>query len=162
MRDRLQIELTRICLLIVIVGTALAGNRLDVWPIATWPMYSHRLHLLPESSYSAVQLRVTLRDGTLVSLGMDDFYPAGNSKIPTKLVETAFSSPERDRRDRYRKAVLAMVSRALGGRPVASIEASRVVWAVDPFALPPLERNAPSERKVLGRLDFSSEAETPR
>lgn len=152
--DRLRLLLSKLSVLIILVGLVYVGRRHGAFPIVNWPMYSSRPMPFPAGSVSAFEIRVRTQDGGAVKLSPASLLPFGRDQVILDLIGAAFSSEDAELRARYQLALGEMVRRSLRDRGVAGIEVWRVVWKVEPLASPPLDRLAPADQILLGRIDL--------
>jgi len=149
----LRLLLAKLSILIILVGLPVVGSRHGAFPVVNWPMYSSRPMPFPADSVSAFEIRVRTQDGGAVKLSPASLMSFGRDQVILDLIGAAFSSEDAEQRARYQLALSEMVRRTLRGRTVAGIEVWRVVWKVEPLASPPLDRSAPADQILLGRID---------
>jgi hypothetical protein len=151
-----QLRLIKITLLVILIGLSVVERRIAAWPIMTWPMYSTRTTPFPPPSASGIELRVILSTtGGVQKLTEVDFFPMGRTRVAERAMRSAFDDADPTLRAAYRTYLVKVIHRILHADEVDTIEGWRLEWAVDPLALPPLDRARPVREVRLGSFSAS-------
>lgn len=161
---RRQLRLAQGALLCLLAGTAMVGHRIAGWPLMTWTMYTRRTTPSPlpasdaSSRVSAVELRVGTRSGRLVTIAPVEFFTIDRISAAELAIASAFDEADPASRKAHRRYLATVVRQLLRGEEPATIEGWRIEWAVDPLALPPLDRRRPLSERRLGGFSATDPA----
>jgi hypothetical protein len=147
---RRQLQLAKIALLVILVGLCAVGRSIVAWPIITWPMYDRRTTSFPPPTASGIELRVTTPAGDVYKLARPDFFPMNRGRIAERVMQSAFNDANLPLLHADRTYLLNVVKRILRADELNRIEGWRLEWAVNPLALPPLDRARPVREVRLG------------
>ena len=151
-----QLQLTKAALLVILVGLCVVERRITAWPLVTWPMYCCSEKGFPPPSASAIELRVTVRAGGMQhKVTPLDILSKGRNGVVERAMQSAFDDANTALRDANRTYLTKVVERILRAGPLDTVEGWRLEWAVDPLALPPLDRDHPVREVRLGGFSAS-------
>lgn len=149
--DRRLLRMSQIALVALSTGLVLVGRQISLWPIMTWPVYSHYSKGFPETTEDDVSLWVVSSTQEIYKYKPSDLFVAGRKRIPGKIIETAFdhtvSAGERDASRIYLSHLIRYLEPNI---QIAQIQGYRTYWKVEPLALPPLDYEAPADVVLLG------------
>lgn len=155
-RDQIALLLTKLSVILILLGFVVVKRRPDAWPIAPWTMYSRHTNQIPPPITSEVELRLIDASGQSHRLLPTDLIPAGRRTVITRVMREAFdpdlAQPQRDAQRQY---LAGIVTRRLPDQTRIVVEGWRTEWAVDPFALPPLDMSNPARTVLLGRFEVT-------
>lgn len=129
----------------------IVGKRNGIWPVITWGMYA-RLFEAPDPLVTELRVDVVTAGGERRPFLMREIAPTGEHQQVAKMVTCTQQEPDPARRAQCAAAIEALARWAVPDRPLAAIELWEVDWKADIRALPPLDRDAPSAERLLGRL----------
>lgn len=159
--SRRELRVTKVVLLIIVLGLCVVGKRYALWPIVTWPMYSTLMPQLPAAA-CATELRVVSSRAEMYKLAPSDLIPMDRAGDADKSLEVAFNDSDHFSRDAYRVYLATLVRRALPDVEVETIQGWKVCWEVDPLAVPPLNRDRPVTETLLDSFTASPRASDPK
>ena len=152
------LQLTKISLLIFLLGICLVGRRESTWPIVSWILYSgySARYRPPNPSVSAVELRAYTVTGELHIVKPEQLLSIPYDSLSHSIVEQAFDDTDADLRDASRRYLMRAVSSLVrANSDIESIQAWKLTYAVEPLAVPPIQRQASTAEVMLG--SFSEE-----
>jgi len=146
-------ELRRVQAVVVAILLLLpvAGHRKSSWPVINWTMYGQRTTPMPGPVRSRLCVRVVGPAAEVRTRLPSEIVPRERIDLLGRIIDRAFSSEASPIRERLR-SVLVRLLRDLGpGFPIERVELVRRDWAVEPLALPPVDRAQPrSEERLAG------------
>jgi hypothetical protein len=158
-----ELRLTKLALAIILLVMSVEGRRTSPWPIITWPMYSSSRKPVPAPTTFTVELRVVDEAGRMQKLTPTDIILRGRQEVAQRAMIEAFDpATPASLRDAHRRYLAGVVLRRLPDARTITVECWRTEWAVDPFNLPPLDRQDPIRSFAIGRFVVSSSDPTPR
>ena len=106
------LQLTKISLLIFLLGIAIVGRRESTWPIVTWILYGgySARYRPPKPSVSAVELRAYAATGELHIVKPEQLLSVPYDSLSHSIVEQAFDDADADLRDASRRYLMRAVS----------------------------------------------------
>lgn len=154
----LDLRLTKLTLGLILLGFFLVGERIGAWPIMTWPMYSSRWPVFPESTVTRVELRIESREGNWYSLQPVDLFPLERVNVAENVIAAAWTATSLAHRKANRRYLLEQVQRQLPHVEIQTLQIWEVSWEVTPLALPPLDYANPSQARLVGGFDITLES----
>lgn len=154
----------QVLLLVTIVALAAAGRDEDYWPVVTWPVYSLARPEVPGPTVTYPAVRVALADGETFTLRFEELVAPSRWKVVEFAVRYSTEpddalSWDAETRSAWRAYLATLVRRVFEGREVAEASIWQIEWAVDPWQVPPLERDRPlREERVLTLIGPGVEA----
>ncbi len=140
----------QILLVAMIVALAAAGRDEDIWPVVTWPVYSLMRPEVPGPTVTYPVIRVALADGDTRTFRSEDLIEHSRSPVVDLAVEQSLAPDDTETRRAWRDYLATLVLRVFAGRDVVEASVWQITWAVDPWEVPPLERDAPlREERIL-------------
>jgi hypothetical protein len=118
-------------------------------------MYSARWPEIPPPIVSTIELRVASADGRVRVFTPADLHPFERIYGLERLVEHAFDPHDSSHRNADRGYLLALIRRS-SGSDVLTVEGWQLRWETNPLTVPPLARERPLVRTLLG--SFMGEA----
>lgn len=152
------LRLTKISLLIFILGFGIVGKRKSTWPIVSWALYSgySDRYRPPKPSVSAVELRVYTATGELHVVKPEHLLTVPRDSLSHKIVEQAFDDTDVSVRDASRRYLMQAVSNLVrANSDIETIQAWQLTYPIEPLAVPPIQLQAPTAEVMLG--SFSEE-----
>lgn len=154
------LNLTKISLLIIILGVSIVGKRESTWPIISWALYSgySARFRTPEPSVSVTELRVYTTAGNVRIVKPEHILTIPYDSLSHDIVENAFddSNININHRDASRRYLMQAVSNFIGeNTQIETIEAWSLSYQVKPLTVPPIEKQSPTNEVMLG--SFSRE-----
>src|SRR5262245_24852179 len=111
--DRSRLRHVKAVLLAIAICTILVGRNVFFWPLISWPMYSNWRTPFPDNVASVVEVRVIDRSGTGRRLRAHELLSFERGLSVTKLIQSAFLSPESDLRDAERAYLTRLIRYAI-------------------------------------------------
>ena len=152
------LQLTKVSLLIFLVGICVVGKRKRTWPLVSWNLYSgysERFHP-PKPSVSAVELRVYTTTGALHIVKPEHLLTFPRDSLSHSIVAGAFDDTDVSVRDASRRYLMNAVSNLVRTKSeIKTIQAWELSYQVEPLAVPPIQSQAPTAEVMLG--SFSEE-----
>lgn len=152
------LQLTKISLIIFILGICVVGRRESTWPIITWVLYSTYTDRFrpPKPSVSAVELRAYTTTGERYVVKPEQLLTLPYDSLSHSIVEQAFNDSDISVRDESRKYLMNAVSNLVrANSEIETIQAWKISYQVEPLAVPPIQLQAPTSEVMLGK--FSKE-----
>ena len=152
------LQLTKISLLIFLLGICLVGRQESTWPIVSWILYSgySERYRSPKPFVSAVELRAYNATGKLHIVKPEQLLSIPYDSLSHSIVEQAFDDADADLRDASRRYLMRAVSNLIrANSEIKTIQAWKLTYAVEPLAVPPIQRQVPTAEVMLG--SFSEE-----
>jgi hypothetical protein len=137
-------------LIVILLALCVVGRKTQFWPIMTWPMYSTLTSQFPTSEASIVELRVVTHDGQVLRITPRELFPKGHDKLSKWVIQDAFSGEVESRALANRRWLASAVRDRFPHTDVKSVEGWKIVWDVNPLAIPPLNRDVPAQEVLLG------------
>lgn len=160
---RNELRLTKLALLVILLGLCVVGRRTVGWPIITWPMYSASTKGVPPPVTFDVELRIIDDTNRALKLLPVDIILKGRQEVAERAIIEAFDPETAESlREAHRRYLGGVVLRRLPEAGTVIIEGWKIEWAVDPFKLPPLDLQNPSRQVMMGRFVVSRDDPTPR
>lgn len=144
----------KIIFIVFLLGLLVVGKRITFWPLVNWPMYSDWRTEFPAASKSITELRVTHENGSVQKLLPSDILPFDRKNVAEMLIEKAFVKEDNQSRQSSRVAIKEILEKDKRFTDIQAIEAWQVRWNVSPLKVPPLERNSPEEKILIGAFEF--------
>ena len=143
---------TQLALIVILLGLLVAGRRISLFPIMTWPMYSTRTTPYPGPLASRLELRVIDRaTGSVVArLDPAELVSAERDEVVPAVIREAEGEGGLDAAPAHRAYLLHLARIALPGMELDSVEAVRTEWEVEPLGIPPLARDRPVRHTLRG------------
>lgn len=151
------LKLTKIYLLIFLIGICVVGKTKSTWPMISWALYSEYSARFrpPEPSVSAVELRV-YTEGEMYVVKPEQILTLPRDSLSHKIVEQAFSNTDLNSQDASRKYLLRAVSSLIDANSkIKSIQAWKKTYQIEPLTVPPIQLQNPTTEVMLG--SFSQE-----
>lgn len=152
------LQLTKISLLIIVLGICVVGKRESTWPIISWALYSGYSARFrpPEPSVSATELRVYTTAGKLHIVKPEHILTIPYDSLSHDIVDNAFDDTNVVHRNASRRYLMGAVSQFIGDNSqIKTIEAWNLSYQVKPLTVPPIEKESPITEVMLG--SFSQE-----
>ncbi|EAZ92850.1 hypothetical protein [Crocosphaera chwakensis] len=152
------LRLTKISLLIIILGVCVVGRKESTWPITSWALYSRYTARFrkPKPSVSVTELRVYTTAGNLHIVKPERILTIPYDSLSHDIVENAFNNTDINHRDASRRYLMQAVSNFIGeDTKIKTIEAWNLSYQVKPLTVPPIEKQSPTNEVLLG--SFSQE-----
>ena len=152
------LQLTKIYLLIFLVGICVVGKTKSTWPMISWALYSDYSARFrpPEPSVSAVELKVYTETGELYVVKPQHILTFPRDSLSHKIVAQAFNNTNINTRDASRKYLLRAVSNLIDANSqIKSIQARKKTYQIEPLTVPPIQLQTPTTEVMLG--SFSQE-----
>lgn len=152
------LRLTKIFLLIFLLGVCIVGKRKTTWPIVSWALYSGYTARFrpPEPSVTMTELRVTTTTGNSLIVKPEDILTLPRDSLSHNIVEHAFDDTDISVRNESRRYLVRAVSNFLGkNSKIRTIQAWQLSYSVEPLAVPPIQMQTPATETMLG--SFSAE-----
>ncbi len=153
------LQLTKISLLIILLGVSIVGKRESTWPIISWALYSGYSARFspPEPSVSVTELRVYTTAGNLDIVKPEHILTIPYDSLSHSIVENAFDDSNVNHRDASRRYLMGAVLRFMDeeNSQIKTIEAWNLSYQVKPLMVPPIQIQAPTSEVMLG--SFSKE-----
>lgn len=162
LRNSWVLQATKISLALFLVGTSLAGKQKATWPMVSWVLYSHysARFRTPEPSVSVIRLGVRTEAGTLHIVRPEQILTLPRDSLAHSIVEGAFESSDADVRTASRKyLVQAMADFLDTDSAIATIQAWKVSYQVEPLEVPPIQTQTPTTEVSLGSFSNRDLAE---
>lgn len=156
----LALKLTKIFILIFSVGIFVVGRRETTWPIITWILYSGYSDRFrsPKPSVSAVELRVYTATGERYTVKPERILSLPYDSLSHSIVAKAFDDTDIEVRDASRNYLINAVSRFLDtDSEIQTIEAWEISYEVEPLKVPPLHKENPTQKIMLGNFSLQDE-----
>ena len=145
-----KLIITKIVVFVLILGISVRGKKISTWPIMNWPVYTTFSRGFPESTASAVELRVYSKSGDLYILKPKDIMPIERASISEKVLNYAFSHDNSRLENKNRVYLAQTITRIFKYVELDSIQAWKLIWNVSPLDVPPLIKNKPTKEVFLG------------
>ena len=152
------LQLTKIYLLLFLIGICVVGKTKSTWPMISWALYSGYSARFrpPEPSVSAVELRVYTETGELYVVKPEHILTFPRDSLSHKIVEQAFSNTDLNSQNASRKYLLRAVSSSIDANSeIKSIQAWKKTYQIEPLTVPPIQLKNPTTEVMLG--SFSDE-----
>lgn len=155
----LALRLTKISLLIFLLGIGIVGRRESTWPIITWILYSSYGDRFrpPKPLVFTTELRVYTTSGKLHIVKPEHILSIPYDSLSYDIVEQAFNDDNNiNVRNESRSYLLGAITKLI--RPeseIKTIEAWQVSYKVEPLEVPPIQLASPTEQVIFG--SFSKE-----
>jgi hypothetical protein len=150
-----ELLLLKTILLIICLSLLFVGRSTAFWPIVTWSMYSTDVTEFPPPRTSVIELRVISSTGDLYRLTPSDLFPAGRQEVVADAIWRAYDVSDPQLRDEYQTYLTYLVKQELPYVSIKKIQGWKLLWRVDPLALPPLDRSKPFRESMLGSFKVS-------
>ncbi|MGF1478319.1 MAG: hypothetical protein ACFB4I_02340 [Cyanophyceae cyanobacterium] len=124
------LQLTKISLLVFLLGVGVVGKRESTWPIVSWILYSgySARYRPPKPSVSAVELRAYTATGGSHLVKPEQLLFIPYDSLSHSIVEQAFDTTDTDLRDASRKYLMRAVSRLIRANSnIETIQAWRLI-----------------------------------
>lgn len=149
------LQLTKISLIIFILGICVVGRRESTWPIVTWVLYSTYTDRFrpPKPSVSAVELRVYTATGELHIVKPEQLLTLPYDSLSHSIVEQAFNNTDIGVRDESRRYLINAVTNLVrANSEIETIQAWKISYQVEPLEVPPIQVQAPDSEVMLGKF----------
>lgn len=154
------LRLTKITLLIFLLGICVVGKRKSTWPIVSWALYSEYSARFrpPKPLVSATELRVYTTTGKLHIVRPEHILTVPRDSLSHEIVEHAFDESDISLRDASRKYLMNAVSKLIHenliheNSEIKTIEAWEISYKVEPLAVPPIQLQYPISEVMLDRF----------
>lgn len=146
------LQLTKISLLIFLLGICVVGKRKSTWPIVSWALYSEYSARFrpPEPSVSAVELRVRTTTGELHVVKPEQILTIPRDSLSHDIVERTFNDANISLRDASRKYLMGAVSSLIrADSKIETIQAWKISYQVEPLKVPPIQLQTPTSEVML-------------
>ncbi|MFE4104665.1 hypothetical protein [Almyronema epifaneia] len=148
--DKRQLRINQAALFLLSVALVLVGRRITLWPIMTWPVYSHYSQGFPDPTVDAVSLRLITTTGETYTLAPADLFGAGRTDVAKRAIAYAFDDTAPEQRDANRAYLSQLVSYLKPDIEISVIQGYRTYWQVEPLSVPPLVYDTPTQVVRLG------------
>lgn len=159
---RQALRLTKIFLLIFLLGICVVGKGKSAWPIVSWALYSEYSARFrpPEPSVSAIELRVYTTTGELHVVKPEQLLSVPRDSLAHKIVKHAFDDADVSLRDASRRYLMRAVSNLVrANSEIKTIQAWNISYQVEPLAVPPIQLQAPTSQVMLDSFSREDIAE---
>jgi hypothetical protein len=154
----LELHLTKFALVLILLGFCFVRERIGAWPIMTWPMYSSRWPVFPESTVTRLELRIETREGYWYSLQPVDLFPLERVNVAENVIAAAWTATSPAHRRANRRYLIEQVQQQLPHVEIQTLQIWEMSWDVTPLALPPLDYANPSQVRLVGGFDITLES----
>ena len=147
------LRLTKISLVILLVGVCFVGKRKSTWPIVSWALYSGYSERFrpPPPDVSVTELRVYTESGDLQVVNPESILTLPRDSLALSIVEQAFDDTDVSVRDESRRYLMQAVSNLLGKSVnVETIQAWQLTYPIEPLIVPPIQVQSPTDETLLG------------
>lgn len=156
--ETVRLLLVKASLVLILIGMLIVQGRNGIWPIIDWPMYA-RLFEMPGPVVSELRLDVVTADGQRQPFMMREIAPTGEHQIVAAMVHCTQTEEDPAVRTRCAQAIHALARWAVPEGDVAAVEMWEVQWEADVLARPPLDRDRPDAKRLIGRLETPDHTE---
>lgn len=152
------LQLTKIVLLIFILGISVVARREWTWPFVTWILYSSYSARFrpPEPTVSAVELRVLATNGETYVVKPEQILSLPYDSLAHDIVEQAFieaDSPVKVESQRY---LVGAISELIDpNAEIETIQAWKLTYSVTPLEVPPVNVQSPTAEVMLDSVSVA-------